>query len=113
MPSNETAAAKKPWATLAVRRSLIVVAFFLLTLGVYYAHLFLWPQEFREGQVIPFTVFAPITFSYTDGEKLDALSGNVFPIARPANLRLVRCQGIEFHGSFHLPQISQKDGDGC
>jgi putative nucleotidyltransferase with HDIG domain len=78
MPNSEAKSAKKkPWATVAVRRSLLVAAFFVLTLGVYYVHLFLWPQEFREGQVIPFTVFAPITFSYTDSEKLATLSGDV------------------------------------
>lgn len=79
MPSNDAKAGakKSPWARIEVRRTLIVAAFFLLTLGVYYVHLLLWPQQFREGQVIPFTVFAPITFSYTDSEKLAALSGNV------------------------------------
>ncbi|HES58589.1 MAG TPA: HDIG domain-containing protein [Firmicutes bacterium] len=78
MPSTEPKAVKqKPWATLGVRRSLLVAAFFVLTLGVYYVHLFLWPQEFREGQVIPFTVFAPITFTYEDSELLSTLSGDV------------------------------------
>jgi cyclic-di-AMP phosphodiesterase PgpH len=60
----------------AWQRLLILTLFYLLSMCALYAHLLLRPQQFKEGQVVPSTVFAPITFDYTDSEMLNELTGN-------------------------------------
>ena len=58
------------------QRLLILGLFYIVAMGGIYAHLLLRPQHFKVGQVVPATVFAPITFEYTDSELLNELTGN-------------------------------------
>lgn len=54
----------------------IATAFFVVTMALLYVHLIVWPQEFKEGQVVPYTVFSPITFKYQDSGKLEQFTGS-------------------------------------
>lgn len=54
---------------------LVAAAFFIVMMAVVYAHLRIWPQEFREGQVVPYTIFAPSTIQYVDTQELARLKG--------------------------------------
>ncbi len=60
----------------AWQRLLILGLFYLAAMGLLYCHLLLRPQHFQVGQVVPSTVFAPITFDYTDSQLLNELTGN-------------------------------------
>ncbi len=42
---------------------------------ILYGHLIIWPQTFREGQVVPYTIFAPVMFVYEDQDLLASMSG--------------------------------------
>lgn len=56
-------------------KALIAAAFIIVALALLWGHLILWPQEFREGQVVPHTIFAPVAFEYEDSQKLAELTG--------------------------------------
>jgi len=56
-------------------RLLAVALFFALAMLVLYCHLVLWPQQLQVGQIAPYTIFAPVTFVFTDEEKLAELRG--------------------------------------
>gem|GEM_PF-1217024 len=64
--------AQNPW-----RNWLIVVLFYAVALAMLFGHLRIWPQQFQVGQVVPYTIFAPVTFEYEDSAKLAELTGNV------------------------------------
>ncbi len=55
---------------------LIASAFFVVTMAMLYVHLVVWPQEFKEGQIVPYTVFSPISFKYQDSGKLEQFMGS-------------------------------------
>ena len=58
-------------------RVLVSCLFFTITMAALYTHLMVVPQEFRENQVVPFTIYAPVTFDYEDSQKLAELTGNL------------------------------------
>lgn len=60
-----------------IRRVVLVALMWLLTLVVLYVHLIAWPHRFQLGQMVPYTIFAPIDFTFQDDEKLAELTGNL------------------------------------
>jgi cyclic-di-AMP phosphodiesterase PgpH len=56
-------------------RLLAACASYAVAMLVLYTHLVLWPQQFREGQIAPYTIFAPVSFIFTDPVKLKNLTG--------------------------------------
>lgn len=59
-----------------MQRLLFLTACFGVVMLIFYGHLIVWPQEFEEGQVVPYTIFAPVPFVYEDQELLASMSGD-------------------------------------
>lgn len=60
-----------------LRSLTIIVLFYIVALAVLFGHLQVWPQQFQVGQVVPYTIFAPVTFDYEDSATLAELTGSV------------------------------------
>jgi len=58
-----------------VSRFLVGIGSFAAALAILYAHLVLWPQEFRIGQVVPYTIFSPVSFVFEDKQLLAKMTG--------------------------------------
>jgi putative nucleotidyltransferase with HDIG domain len=54
---------------------LVIITCLIVMIGILYMHLVVWPQEFHEGQVVPYTVFSPVTFSYIDRTLVSEIAG--------------------------------------
>lgn len=62
-------------STRGMSRILAVAAFYGITMVVLYGHLVIWPQFFQVGQIAAYTIFAPVSFVFTDVERLEELRG--------------------------------------
>lgn len=58
-----------------LQRVILLVACFSVVMLILYGHLIIWPQTFREGQIAPYTIFAPVMFVYEDADLLASMSG--------------------------------------
>ncbi|MBN2083106.1 HDIG domain-containing protein [bacterium] len=59
------------------RLILIGALFYLIALGIIYGYLYAWPREYKEGQIVPYTIFAPVTVEYLDQTELALLTGRM------------------------------------
>jgi hypothetical protein len=57
-------------------RVLLLSTCFATVMLVLYAHLIVWPQQFRAGQVAPYTIFAPVAFIFEDRQLLERMTGS-------------------------------------
>jgi hypothetical protein len=60
-----------------IAKSIIALGACLLVLAVAYLHMVAAPVKPRVGQIIPYSVFAPIGFTYQDSTLLEELTGSV------------------------------------
>lgn len=58
-----------------LQRVALLAACFATVMLVLYGHLIVWPQQFQVGQVVPYTIFAPVLFVYEDEALLASMSG--------------------------------------
>lgn len=58
-----------------LQRVALLSGCFACVMLVLYGHLIVWPQQFHEGQVVPYTIFAPVMFVYEDEALLASMSG--------------------------------------
>jgi len=56
---------------------LVAILFYAIAMLVIYGHLRIWPQELREGQVVPYTILSPVTVKYVDTQDLENLTGRM------------------------------------
>lgn len=61
---------------LRLQRLGVALVFYLLAMAVLYGHIVIWPLQYQVGQIMPYTVFSPISFNYTDSQKERELTGN-------------------------------------
>lgn len=60
----------------SLHRLLVAVSFYLVVMVIFYVHLLLFPKQIQVGSVLPFTIYAPLEFSYEDTELLSDIRGN-------------------------------------
>jgi cyclic-di-AMP phosphodiesterase PgpH len=58
-----------------LQRLMLLLVCFTAVIAILYCHLIIWPQAFHEGQVAPYTIFAPVMFVYEDTDLLASMSG--------------------------------------
>jgi putative nucleotidyltransferase with HDIG domain len=73
---RKSAATSQGRTALRLQRLGVALLFYVLALSALYVHVVAWPLRYQVGQVLPYTVYSPITFSYIDTQKERALTGN-------------------------------------
>lgn len=58
-----------------LQRVALLATCFAAVMLILYGHLIVWPQEFHVGQIVPYTIFAPVLFVYEDEDLLASMSG--------------------------------------
>jgi putative nucleotidyltransferase with HDIG domain len=79
-----------------LHRLLVALGFYLVVMGIVYVHLLLFPKEIQVGSVLPFTIYAPLEFSYEDTMLLSDIRGNPVDRMHPE----VREQALGVYDSF-------------
>ena len=59
-----------------LHRLLVAFAFYALVMGIIYVHLLLFPKPIQVGNVLPYTIYAPLEFKYEDSTLLADIRGN-------------------------------------
>ncbi|MCB1218814.1 HDIG domain-containing protein [bacterium] len=57
-------------------RVAVALLFYALVLGIMYLHLIVFPKPIQVGMVLPYTIYAPLEFTYTDSELLSKIMGS-------------------------------------
>ncbi|MEZ5338748.1 MAG: HDIG domain-containing protein [bacterium] len=68
---REAAGGNTGWHRVAV-----ALLFYALVLGIMYLHLIVFPKPIQVGMVLPYTIYAPLEFTYTDSELLSRIMGS-------------------------------------
>ncbi|MCB1185548.1 HDIG domain-containing protein [bacterium] len=63
--------------TTIAHRLVVAALFYLFVMGIMYLHLIVFPKPVLVGSVLPYTIYAPLEFSYTDTTLLGEIQGDM------------------------------------
>src|SRR5690606_4020148 len=58
-------------------RVVVALLFYLFVMVIMYLHLIVFPKPVQVGSVLPYTIYAPLEFSYTDTKLLSDIQGDM------------------------------------
>ncbi len=79
-----------------LHRLLVAFGFSLFVMGIMYLHLIVYPKEIQVGNILPYTIYAPLEFEYEDSQLLEEIRGNPVDRMHPE----VRAQALVTYDQF-------------